>query len=116
MCPAYPGFPHELSIDPGPHAARKYQFVARGIAEALVAVGAGSTYRDAALVARQRARRLRTDGVSCGRFTPCAGSPTKRSLLGPRARITSRFLALAAAISLNHQLGRPSRALVDYTA
>ncbi len=45
----------------GPHAARKYQFVARGIAEALVAVGAGSTYRDAALVARERARRLRAD-------------------------------------------------------
>ena len=36
----------------GPHAARHYQFVARGIAEALVAVGAGSSYRQAALVAR----------------------------------------------------------------
>lgn len=45
----------------GPHAARKYQFVARGIAEALVAVGAGATYRDAAGVARERARRLRAD-------------------------------------------------------
>ena len=45
----------------GPHAARKYQFVARGVAEALVAVGAGSTYRDAAGVARERARRLRVD-------------------------------------------------------
>jgi hypothetical protein len=45
----------------GPHAARKYQFVARGIAEALVAVGAGSTYREAAGVARGRARRLRVD-------------------------------------------------------
>jgi hypothetical protein len=33
-----------------------------------------------------------------------------------RARIASRFLALAAAISLNHQLGRSSRALVDYVA
>jgi len=39
-----------------------------------------------------------------------------RALHGLRARITSRFLALAAAISLNHQLGRPSRALADYTA
>lgn len=48
----------------GPHAARKYQFVARGIAEALVAVGAGSTYRDAAGVARERARRLRADPVT----------------------------------------------------
>jgi hypothetical protein len=35
--------------------------VARGIAEALVAVGAGATYRQAALVARERARRLPAD-------------------------------------------------------
>jgi hypothetical protein len=27
-----------------------------------------------------------------------------------------RLLTLAAAVSLNHQLGRPSRALVDYCA
>ena len=45
----------------GPHAARKYQFVARGIAEALVAVGAGASYREAAGVARERAQRLRVD-------------------------------------------------------
>ncbi len=32
------------------------------------------------------------------------------------ARIAVRLLALAACISLNHQLGRPSRAIVDYTA
>lgn len=51
----------DVHVHEGPHAARKYQFVARGIAEALVAVGAGSTYRDAALVARERARRLRAD-------------------------------------------------------
>lgn len=38
------------------------------------------------------------------------------TLHGLRARIASRLLALAAAISLNHQLGRPSRALADYTA
>jgi hypothetical protein len=31
-------------------------------------------------------------------------------------RIATRLLALAACISLNHQLGRPSRALADYTA
>jgi hypothetical protein len=48
--------PHE-----GPHAARHYQFVARGIADALAAVGAGATYRQAALVARERARRRRAD-------------------------------------------------------
>jgi hypothetical protein len=34
--------------------------------------------------------------------------------LGTRIRI--RFLALAAAIALNHRLGRPPRALADYTA
>ena len=31
-------------------------------------------------------------------------------------RIAIRLLALAACISLNHQLGRPSRAIADYTA
>lgn len=45
----------------GPHAARRYRFVARGIAEALVAVGAGASYRQAALVSRERARRLPAD-------------------------------------------------------
>lgn len=39
-----------------------------------------------------------------------------RTLRGLRVRIASRFLALAAAISLNYELGRPSRALVDYVA
>jgi hypothetical protein len=51
----------DVDLHEGPHAARKYQFVARGIAEALKMVGAGSTYRDAALVARERAKRLRSD-------------------------------------------------------
>jgi hypothetical protein len=41
------------------------------------------------------------------------GARTPRNLL---ARIATRLLALAACISLNHQLGRPSRALADYTA
>ncbi|MGB0098059.1 MAG: hypothetical protein WBP81_36675 [Solirubrobacteraceae bacterium] len=50
----------EVDLHEGPHAARNYQFVAPGIAEALVMVGAGSSYRDAALVARERARRLRS--------------------------------------------------------
>lgn len=39
-----------------------------------------------------------------------------RTLTGLRERILARFLCLAACISLNHQLGRPSRALVDYCA
>lgn len=39
-----------------------------------------------------------------------------RTLRGLRARIASRFLALAAAITLNHHLDRPPRALVDYIA
>lgn len=50
-----------VRLNEGPHAPRHYQFVARGIAEALVAVGAGATYRQAGLVARERARRLRAD-------------------------------------------------------
>jgi hypothetical protein len=39
-----------------------------------------------------------------------------RTLPNLRARIAQRLLTLAAAITLNHQLGRPSRALVDYCA
>ena len=39
-----------------------------------------------------------------------------RTLRGLRVRIAARFLALAAAVSLNHELGRSSRALVDYVA
>jgi hypothetical protein len=39
-----------------------------------------------------------------------------RTLRGLRVRIAARLLALAAAISLNYELGRPSRALVDYVA
>ena len=41
------------------------------------------------------------------------GARTPRNL---HARIATRLLALAACISLNHQLGRPSRAIADYTA
>ena len=50
-----------IDLHEGPQAARHYQFVARGIAETLHAVGAGMSYRQAALVARERARRLRVD-------------------------------------------------------
>jgi Transposase DDE domain len=39
-----------------------------------------------------------------------------RTLDGLRERVLQRFLTLAACITLNHQLGRPSRALVDYVA
>ena len=41
------------------------------------------------------------------------GARTPRNLF---ARIATRLLALAACISLNHQLGSSSRAIVDYTA
>jgi hypothetical protein len=51
----------------GPQAPRKYQFVSRGIASALVAVGTGQSYMRAAHVARSRARRQRID--------PNTGSP-----------------------------------------
>jgi hypothetical protein len=39
-----------------------------------------------------------------------------RTLPGLRERILQRLLCLAAAITLNHQLDRPSRALVNYYA
>jgi Transposase DDE domain len=39
-----------------------------------------------------------------------------RTLHNLRARIGARLLALAAAVLLNHQLGRPSRAIANYTA
>jgi hypothetical protein len=39
-----------------------------------------------------------------------------RTLDGLRERLLQRFLTLAACITLNHQLGRPSRALIDYVA
>ena len=39
-----------------------------------------------------------------------------RTLAGLRERILQRLCCLAAAITLNHQLGRPSRALVNYCA
>ncbi|MDQ3721378.1 MAG: IS982 family transposase [Actinomycetota bacterium] len=39
-----------------------------------------------------------------------------RTIENLRVRIAQRLLALAACISLNHQLGRPSRSLVAYVA
>jgi len=39
-----------------------------------------------------------------------------RTTAGLRERFLARFLCLAACISLNHRLGRSSRALVDYCA
>jgi hypothetical protein len=39
-----------------------------------------------------------------------------RTLPGLRERVLQRFLYLAACITLNHELGRPSRALVNYCA
>ena len=39
-----------------------------------------------------------------------------RTLHGLRTRLVCRFLALTAAIALNHQLGLPSRALAQYIA
>jgi hypothetical protein len=51
----------EVARREGPKAPRHYQFVARGIAEALHAVGAGDTYMQASRVARDRACRFRYD-------------------------------------------------------
>lgn len=39
-----------------------------------------------------------------------------RTLHGLRTRLACRFLALAAAIALNHRLGLPTRSLAQYTA
>jgi hypothetical protein len=39
-----------------------------------------------------------------------------RTLHNLRVRLAMRFTALAAAIALNHRLGRPPRSLVNYTA
>ena len=39
-----------------------------------------------------------------------------RTLRNLRVRLCARFAALAAAIMLNHELGRPSRSLVDFVA
>ena len=41
--------------------------------------------------------------------------PGARTLAGLRERVLQRFVCLAAAITLNHQLGRPTRALVNYS-
>jgi hypothetical protein len=54
-------------------------------------------------------------------FWSCKGTLTlerhgARTLPGLRERILQRLLTLAAVITLNHQLGRPSRALVNYSA
>lgn len=54
-------------------------------------------------------------------FWSCKGTLTlerhgARTLRGLRERVLQRLLTLAAAVWLNHQLGRPSRALVDYCA
>ena len=46
-------------------------------------------------------------------ITCCRGCPSSP---GPREQVLARFCTLAAAITLNHQLGRPSRALVNYCA
>jgi hypothetical protein len=39
-----------------------------------------------------------------------------RTLRNLRVRLCARFAALAAAVALNHQLGRPPRSLAPYTA
>ena len=39
-----------------------------------------------------------------------------RTMAGLRERVLQQFLCLAACISLNHRLGRPSRSLVSYCA
>jgi hypothetical protein len=40
----------------------------------------------------------------------------RRTMAGLRERIPARFLCRSACISLNHRLGRSSRALIDNCA
>ena len=54
----------EVDRHEGPKAPRHYQFVARGIAEGLQAVGAGDTYMHASRVARDRANRFGCDSAT----------------------------------------------------
>jgi hypothetical protein len=51
-------FERQVERREGPKAPRHYQFVARGIAEALQAGGAGATYMRASRVSRDRALAL----------------------------------------------------------
>jgi hypothetical protein len=64
----------DVGFHEGPHAARKYQFVARGIAEALQMVGVGCTYREAALVTVSAP----SDSGSIRRRASCAARGTGR--------------------------------------
>jgi hypothetical protein len=48
-----------VELRDGAHAARRYQFIARGIAGALKSVGAGAAYMRASRVASERADHLR---------------------------------------------------------
>ncbi len=64
---------------------------------------------------RPRSRHLGPRSCTCKDLLSLErhGARTPRNLF---ARIATRLLALAACISLNHELGRPSRAIANYTA
>ena len=68
----------------------------------------GPTWRPSASASSRSSGPART----CSPWSATGRAPWP----GLRERILQRFLCLAACISLNHQLGRPSRALVDYCA
>ena len=71
---------------------------------------------------QNRARSWRPFASGSSRSSSPARTCSRSSATVPRtprnlfARIAVRLLALAACISLNHQLGRPSRAIANYTA
>jgi hypothetical protein len=70
---------------------------------------------------RPRSSLPQSDNGSESVFSTCKDLLTlerhgARTLRNPLARIATRLLALAACISLNHRLGRPNRAIADYTA
>src|SRR5660398_206414 len=87
----------QLERREGPKAPRHYQFVARGIAEALQAVGAGSTYMRASRVTRDRrgASGAILRPASCASRVMASCSPTgwrslHRSCSSPSDRLPGR--------------------------
>ena len=66
-----------------------------------------TSHRSASASSRSTGRRRTSSPSNATAPAPCTGSAT---------RLACRFLALAAAVALNHRLGLPSRSLAQYIA
>jgi hypothetical protein len=105
----------------GPKAPRNYQFVARGIAEALAAVGAGSSYVRASRVTRGRARRFRFHSETGeiresdhGRSSRTGSSCSRRSSLSRATRPPfPNALPANWSVFLGSLPGEPRRIVCD---